>query len=313
MLTKNFALVMRDGMEIFVNRWAPDSEEEIKGIVQLHHGLAEHSMRYDRLGSVLAENGYVLNAYDLRGHGKTAENAEKKGNGCFGKLANKNGFNVVVEDLNEIITDLKKTYPGKKTILIGHSFGSFVSQGYIEKYGSNIDACILCGTAGPRIALASIGNCFANLIRLFRGPNAIVPMLAKLTFGSYCKRIENPETEDDWLSLSKPNRMMYKMDNWCGIPLTLSFFCDLTAGLKKIHKAKNIKKVPTDLPILFIWGAEDPVGSYGKTIRNLADIYKKNGVKSVEMIEYPNDRHEILNEDDKEKVEADILNYLAKI
>ena len=96
MQTKNFTLAMRDGMEIFVNRWAPDSEEEIKGVVQLHHGLAEHSMRYDRLGSVLAENGYVLNAYDLRGHGKTAENAEKKGNGCFGKLANKDGFNVVV-------------------------------------------------------------------------------------------------------------------------------------------------------------------------------------------------------------------------
>ncbi len=313
MQTKNFTLTMRDGMEIFVNRWAPDAEEEIKGIIQLHHGLAEHSMRYDRLGSVLAENGYVLNAYDLRGHGKTAENAEKKGTGRFGKLADKNGFNIVVEDLNEVISDLKKTYPGKKTILFGHSFGSFVSQGYIEKYGSNLDACILCGTAGPQQGLVSAGNFFANLIKIFRGSNAIVPMLAKLSFGSYCDRIENPETDNDWLSLNKANRMMYEMDNWCGIPLTVSFFCDLTSGLKQIHKAKNIKKVPVDLPILFIWGAEDPVGAYGKTIKKLADIYKSNGVKNIEMIEYPNDRHEILNEDDKEKVEADILNYLAKI
>ncbi|MCR5188610.1 MAG: lysophospholipase [Treponema sp.] len=304
---------MRDGMEIFVNRWAPDEEEEVKGLVQLHHGLAEHSMRYDRLGSVLAENGYVLNAYDLRGHGKTAENAEKNGTGLFGKLADKDGFNIVVDDLNEITEDLKKTYPGKKTILFGHSFGSFVSQGYIEKYGKNIDACILCGTAGPQQPLMAAGNFLAKLIKLFRGGNTIVPMLSKLSFGSYCNRIENPETPNDWLSLNKANRQMYEMDNWCGIPLTVSFFCDLTGGVHQIHKAKNMKKVPLDLPILFIWGAEDPVGGYGKTIKNLADIYKKNGVKNIEMIEYPNDRHEILNEDDKEKVEADILNYLAKI
>lgn len=313
MQTKNFTLKMRDGMEIFINRWSPDAEEEVKGIVQLHHGLAEHSMRYDRLGSILAENGYVLNAYDMRGHGKTAENAEKKGNGLFGKLADKDGFNIVVEDLNEIIEDLKKAYPGKKALLFGHSFGSFVSQGYIEKYGKNIDACILCGTAGPQQALMTGGKILANIIKCFRGGNAIVPALSKLSFGSYCKRIENPETENDWLSLNKANRQMYEMDNWCGIPLRVSFFCDLTGGVKQIHKAKNMKKVPADLPILFIWGAEDPVGSYGKTIRNLADIYKKNGVKNIEMIEYPNDRHEILNEDDKEKVEADILNYLAKI
>ncbi len=313
MQTKNFTLKMRDGMEIFVNRWAPDEEEEVKGLVQLHHGLAEHSMRYDRLGSVLAENGYVLNAYDLRGHGKTAENAEKNGTGLFGKLADKDGFNIVVDDLNEITEDLKKTYPGKKTILFGHSFGSFVSQGYIEKYGKNIDACILCGTAGPQQPLMAAGNFLAKLIKLFRGGNTIVPMLSKLSFGSYCNRIENPETPNDWLSLNKANRQMYEMDNWCGIPLTVSFFCDLTGGVHQIHKAKNMKKVPLDLPILFIWGAEDPVGGYGKTIKNLADIYKKNGVKNIEMIEYPNDRHEILNEDDKEKVEADILNYLAKI
>ena len=83
MQNKSFTLTMRDGMEIFLNRWMPDEDKEIKGIIQLHHGLAEHSMRYDRLGSVLAENGYVLNAYDMRGHGKTAENAEKKGTGLF--------------------------------------------------------------------------------------------------------------------------------------------------------------------------------------------------------------------------------------
>ena len=83
----------------------------------------------DRLGSVLAENGYILNAYDFRGHGKSAENAISAGYGTFGKIANKDGFNIAIEDLKEIIQGVKNDFPGKKVILLGHSFGSFVSQG----------------------------------------------------------------------------------------------------------------------------------------------------------------------------------------
>lgn len=313
MQNKSFTLTMRDGMEIFLNRWMPDEDKEIKGIIQLHHGLAEHSMRYDRLGSVLAENGYVLNAYDMRGHGKTAENAEKKGTGLFGKLADKDGFNTVVEDLNEIINAFKKDYEGKKIVLLGHSFGSFVSQGYIEKYGSNLDGCILCGTAGPRQALITMGNLVAKLARAVHGGDTVIPQLAKLSFGGYCARIENPETENDWLSVNKANRQMYEMDNWCGIPLTASFFCDMTSGLKQIHKAKNMKKVPNDLPIFFIYGGQDPVGDYGKTINDLFNIYRTNGVKNLSIKNYPNDRHEILNEDDKEIVEKDIIDWVENI
>ncbi len=313
MQTKNFTLTMRDGTEIFVNRWTPDSEEEVKGIIQLHHGLAEHSMRYDRFGSVLAENGYVLNAYDMRGHGKTGENAEQKGTGLFGKLADKDGFNVAIEDLHEVFDDLKKAYPGKKSFLFGHSFGSFISQGFIEKYGSEIDGCILCGTAGPRQPLMIAGHLLAVIIKAFKGADATSPFLKKLSFGSYCKRIENPETPDDWIAANADTRKTYEMDNWCGFPLKVAFYCDMTSGLKQIHTGKNMKKIPLDLPIFFIYGGQDPVGDYGKTVKNLFNIYKKNGIKNLDIKEYPNDRHELLGEDDKEIVEKDVLNWLAKI
>lgn len=313
MQVKSFVLTMSDGVEIFLNRWQPDAETEIKGVVQLHHGLAEHSMRYDRLGSILAENGYVLNAYDMRGHGKTAENAEKKGTGKFGKLADKNGFSRVVNDLNEIIEALKQDFPGKKTILLGHSFGSFVSQGYIENYGNNIDGCILCGTAGPRIPMVTCGNIFANIVRFFLGKNAIVPLLSKLSFGAYNKKIENPISENAWLSKNTMNVQMYEMDKWCGFPLTVSFYCDMTGALKVIHKPAEMKKVPVKLPIFFIYGEDDPVGDYGKTINDLYGIYKNNGVENLSIKGYPTLRHEIFNEEEKETVEADVLNWIAKI
>lgn len=309
---KSFMLKMDDGYELSINRWQPDTEEEIKGVIQLHHGLAEHSLRYDRFGSVLAENGWVLNAYDMRGHGRSAENAEKNGTGIFGKLADKKGFDRAVLDLKAVTDNLKNDFPGKKTILMGHSFGSFVSQGFIEEFGSSIDACILCGTAGPRPALVGTGSFFAHLITFFTGKNAIVPLLDKLAFGSYNAKIQNPRTEFDWLSANELNVDMYKMDNWCGFPLTASFFCSMLEGLNKIHKSKNIKKIPTDLPVFFIWGSDDPVGSYGASIKDLIKIYQSNGMNKIEFKEYPGDRHEILNENDKETVENDIIEWINK-
>ena len=117
MTTKSDFQIMSDQTELWVTKWIPDEIENCKGIVQLHHGLAEHSLRYDRLGSILCENGYALVAYDMRGHGRTAENAEKKGTGRFGKLAEKDGFNRVIEDLHEMILADKKEFPGKKIFL----------------------------------------------------------------------------------------------------------------------------------------------------------------------------------------------------
>ena len=302
MLMKSFTLKMDDGYELCCNRWQPDAEEEIKGVIQLHHGLAEHSLRYDRFGSILAENGYVLNAYDMRGHGRSAEVADKNGTGLFGKLA----------DLKAVTDNLKNDFPGKKTILMGHSFGSFVAQGFIEEHGNDIDACILCGTAGPRPALITVGSIAAHVITFFTGKNKCLKIMDQLSFGSYNARVENPKTPFDWLSKNELNVEMYKMDNWCGFPLTNSFFCSMTEGLSKIHKAKNINKIPNTLPVFFIWGSDDPVGSYGETIRKLIDIYKAKGMEKIDRKEYPGDRHEILNEDNKEEVEKDIIDWIDK-
>ena len=311
MQNKSFFLKMSDGFDIAVTRWFPDEGVEIKGLIQLHHGLCEHCLRYDRFGSILAENGYVLNAYDMRGHGRTADNAERNGTGKFGKLADKDGFNRVVEDLHEITEALKKDYPGKKVVNMGHSFGSFVTQGLIEKYGEYSDLCILSGTSGPKAATVP-GKIAAAIIKAFVGGDNPSPLLNKLAFGSYNKRIKNPQSPNAWTSSDPMAVELYDSDKWCQIKLTSSFFYDLTSGLSMIHKKSNMKKVPSDLPILFIYGSEDPVGNYGKTIKNLIKIYLANGVQDIEEICYEGDRHEPLNEVNKEEVERDILEWIGK-
>lgn len=309
----NFSFKTSDGFELWVNRWSPDTNQEIKAVIQLHHGLAEHTLRYDRFGSILAEHGYVLNAYDMRGHGRTGEISEKNGTGLLGKLADKDGFMRVVDDLREMIDNDKKDFPEKPVILFGHSFGSFISQAYIEKYGENIDGCVLCGTAGPRNAMINVSSPIVSLINAVKGKDTIVPLLEKLAFGTYNKRVENVKTKNDWLSRNEMNVSNYEMDKWCGIPLRACFFKDMMSGLKFIHKSSNMKKIPLNLPISFIYGSDDPVGSYGKTIEKLAGIYKKNGMRNISVKSYEGLRHEILNEDMCEEVENDFLSWAESI
>lgn len=311
MQVEKFSQKMSDGTEIFVNRWIPEDEETIKAVVVFVHGMQEHALRYDRIGSDFANKGYVFSAHDQRGHGKTAYNAEANGTGMFGKLADKDGFEKVTSDLAEIIDEAKKDFPGKKIILFGHSFGSFVVQNYIEQHGNEIAGCILSGTSGPKPE-AKLGNIWMNLACLFCGKNHKSKFCQNLAFGSYNKRFKSENDSLSWLSKNKSNRLMYRNDSWFGGVPTVSFFKDLTSGLIKIHNAKNIKKIPVELPIFAIYGSDDPVGNYGKSIENLLKIYKKNGVKNVSSKVYAGDRHEILNEDNGEQVVLDIFNWIEK-
>lgn len=317
MSLKSFSFKTKDGFEHWVNRWIPEADGEnptqIKAVIVFNHGLAEHSLRYDRFGSILAEQGYVFNAFDMRGHGRTAELSLANGTGDFGKLADKDGFKKAMSDVDEMIDSLAAEYPGLPVILMAHSFGSFVGQGYIENYHGKIAACFLIGSAGPRLALTTSGYILASIIKFFRGKNSIVGFLEKLSFGSYNKRISDLKSKYDWLSKDQLSNQMYADDKWCGFPLKTSFYCDMTGALSTIHKKKNMAKIDKDLPIYLLFGAEDPVGDYGKTVRALADIYAKLGIKNVTVKEYPGDRHEILNETDKEVVEKDILEYLDNL
>lgn len=310
MQLKSFSFTTKDGAEHWINRWIPDSDVEIKGVIQLHHGLSEHSLRYDRFGSILAENGYVLNAYDMRGHGKTAELAENSGKGKFGKLADKNGYKIVIEDLHEITEAVKEEFPGVPVILLGHSFGSFVAQGFIEKYSDSITVCILSGTAGPRKLMIGVSSIAVGLINAIAGGDKVVGLLDTLAFGTYNNGFPE-KSKYAWLSRDELSVQMYEMDQWCGISLRASFFKDMTSLLKMIHKSGNMKKIRTDLPVLFVYGTKDPVGSYGATVEKLIDVYKSNGMNKLSVLKYEEARHECLNEINKEDVEKDIINWIS--
>lgn len=309
MTTNSFYQTMKDGTEINVMRWVPDGD--IKGIVQMSHGMGEHAARYDKMGSIFAENGFVFCAHNHRGHGKTAVKARDTGKGDFGHLADKDGFTKVVGDLEEVLLSLKGDFPDKKTFLIGHSFGSFVAQSFIEESGDLVDGAILCGTAGPRVGFMKFAKFIFGMSKIF-GKRHRSKFDYWCAFHTYNKRIKPLKTRHDWLSRNELNVEMFLSDQWCSYIPTAGFFYDLASGLVKIHQPNNMKKIPQNLPVYMVYGEEDPVGDYGKTINDLFNIYKANGMSDVEIKSWPQDRHEIYNEVDGEAVIEDTIKWLEK-
>ncbi len=105
---------------------------------------------------------------------------------------------------------------------------------------------------------------------------------------------------------------MYMSDAWCGFLMTTEFYHEMFRLLLSIHNAKNMKKISENLPVYIIAGKEDPVGNYGKTVTDLYNIYKNNGIKNLELKLYENDRHELFNEKDHDTVVSDCLNWINK-
>lgn len=301
---------MADGTEICVNRWLPDSEPE--AVVVISHGMAEHSLRYDRLASFLTDAGFLVSAHDHRGHGKTAQNQAEKGGVGFGYLADKHGFEKVCGDLKEIIDQLKTEYPQKKVFLLGHSFGSIVSQCFIEKYGDSIDGCILSGSRGPQRFPVKCALFLSGALCVFGQKKRTAKMIDRMVFGSYGKKIENKRTDADWLTKDPVIVDMYLEDQWCGFVMKTEFFYEMFRMLNTVHKKSNMKKIPAELPVYLIAGTDDPVGDYGKTVKKLCDVYKSNGIKDLEIKLYENDRHELFNETDSDAVTNDTIAWLKK-
>lgn len=299
---------MSDGFDVVIHRWIPDGN--VRGVVFLSHGMAEHSTRYDTFGRMLAADGIAFIAEDHRGHGETAALSEKNGVGKFGYLADKNGFYRVVDDLHEEELAIRKEFPGKKVILFGHSFGSFIAQAYCEKYGDTIDGCILCGTAGPRLALVHFAKGIASIAKLFGGGKRVSNFINALAFGSNNAHQKNPRTPFDWLSRDEKNVDKYIADKWCGFPCTVGFFYDMFNGLCTIHTKKNMRLIPKTLPVHIICGTEDPVGTYGKTVKALYEQYKNNGMNSVDLKFYEGGRHELLNETNGGEVAEELHSWI---
>jgi alpha-beta hydrolase superfamily lysophospholipase len=190
--------------------------------------------------------------------------------------------------------------------------GSFVARDYISHYGKEIDGVIVMGTGGPNPA-ASAGIVLAHTISALCGPMCRPKLINDIAFGGYTSRIENALTGYEWLSRDPEIIEKYARDERCTFIFTVSAFADLFKILARVNTKRWGASVPTALPILLIAGSEDPVGNYGEGVKQVLALLQKAGHQNTDLVLYPEMRHEILNEYEKEKVYGDLLNWIDKV
>lgn len=300
MQSSTLTLTTPDGTEVFVNRWLPDGAP--KAIVQIAHGLAEHSTRYARFAQRLTDHGYAVYGSDHRGHGRTSSPR-----GYFGE---RNGWQTVIDDLHAVTDRAREEQPGLPVFLIGHSMGSFVARGYAAQYGTELAGLVLTGTAGGAGAIGKAGVFLAATQARLRGHSHTSGLMNRLSFGQYNAAFKPNRTEFDWLSRDPDEVDKYVEDPDCGFVFSAGGFADLLRGLERVNTDALAARIPKDLPVHLASGDRDPVGNSGKGVRQVADQLRRLGVQDVTTKLWPEARHEILNETNRDEVEAEILDWL---
>lgn len=294
--------------EIFYQSWLPENPENIKGIFQIVHGMAEHTDRYEDFAKFLTTIGFAVYASDHVGHGRSIKSDDDLG--YFGE---ENGWKAFINDAHSVTLRAKKEFPGVPVVLFGHSMGSFVARCYISQYADDIDAAIICGTSGPNPA-AGMGIFLANTVAKIKGSKHRSKLINSVAFGTYNKRsAQKDDNGFGWLSTDREVVKKYNNDPLCGYLFTAKGFTDLFNVLDNASKKECFEKTPKNLPIYLIAGKEDPVGSYGPGVEKVYNEYIRTGHKKVTIKLYDRMRHEILNEFGKEEVYVNVAQWCQKI
>ncbi|WP_334073782.1 MULTISPECIES: lysophospholipase [Paenibacillus] len=293
------------GHQVFVYRWSPAPSVPLRGVLQIAHGMSETAERYRRFAEALTLAGFDVYANDHRGHGRTAATPEQLG------WPGPDGLNGMVRDMIELGKRAKSDHPGLPLFLMGHSMGSFLTQKTMYTAPERYKGFILSGTNGPR-GLLSFGQQLARWQAAIQGPEHPSLLLNALSFGSFNRGFLPMRTPFDWLSRDEHEVDRFIENPLCGFICSTGFFQGLFGLLREIHRPELIFKIPKDKPIYVFGGDCDPVGLNGKGVNRLITLYKKLGIEDLEVKLYPEGRHEMLNETNRDEVTKEAIAWLER-
>ncbi len=271
-------------------------------VLQFAHGMAEYSARYVDVAPFFNKRGIVLAGSDHRGQGHTAD--------VLGKTKG-DSYNNTVDDMAVFTKYLKNEYK-LPVIFWGHSYGSFMGQCYIQKYGSEIDGAIFTGSNcmdAPKMVFAGI---FCTVKKLFGKGLQDDKWMVGQTFDKYELLFPESERPFAWLSRDKEQVKAFQNDPMSGYTMCVNFYASFLFGVHNTYKKKNLDKIPKDLSVMLLSGDKDPVGEMGEGVKRLYETYKAQGL-NVEYKLYPGARHKILSELNRDEVIEDMINYINKV
>ncbi|MGC1190428.1 MAG: alpha/beta hydrolase [Candidatus Binatus sp.] len=282
MRREDFSFNSEDGIEIAYYRWRAPGKAA--GIVQIAHGMGEHSLRYAHVAEVLNQAGYHVYANDHRGHGRSVKGPESLGD--FGA----GGWNGLVADM-VTLTRLARTREGRiPVILLGHSMGSFAAQHYVIDNSALIAGLVLSGSAAVD-KLAIDPSADADLTAFNRG-------------------FEPARTQHDWLSRDPAAVDAYEADPLCGFGVNKQAMQTMAESMGRLIDPAAIGQIRKELPIYIFAGDKDPINHHLEWLKPVAERYRAAGIANVTEKYYAEGRHEMLNETNRDEVMRDLVSWL---
>lgn len=305
---EEFYFASRDGEhKLHAVKWLPETGKPIC-ILQIIHGMTEHIGRYEDFARFMAGKGVLVVGDDHLGHGLSVKDGE-----LYGYFCKDDPATVLVRDEHRLKKMMQERYPGVPYIILGHSMGSFILRNYLCRYGTGIHAAVIVGTGMQPKAVLMAGKALLAVQKAFAGAKHPSGLMNALSFGNYNKKIPDSKTQMDWLTKEENIVDAYLEDPLCGFTFTVNGFQTLLELVNRLYKKENLEKMPKELPVLFASGDADPVGGYGKGVKRAYRSFLDMGMKHVELKLYENDRHELLNEMDREQVYADIYGWMMSV
>ena len=304
-MKQDFYYLSKDGRtQIHASEWIPAGKP--RAILQICHGMVEYIGRYAEFARFLADAGFYVTGNDHLGHGESVTSDEM--HGFFHK---EHGNEYVIGDIHTLRQTTEKKYSGVPYFMLGHSMGAFLLQQYIEMYGAGLKGAIIMGTGSQPPMVLKAGRLLCRTLAAFKGQMYRSTMVNNTAFGSYNKRFEPARTTHDWLTKDENIVDQYLADPWCTFMFTVNAYYHMFGGIEYLQKKEHIAQIPRELPLLVVSGAEDPVGDFGKGVQKAYESYKAAGIRDLSLKLYPGDRHEILNELDRQQVYQDLLDWMA--
>jgi alpha-beta hydrolase superfamily lysophospholipase len=282
---QTFTVPGRGDVELYVRHWPPAGA--VRAVVQISHGLGEHSARYGRLAAALNTAGFEVYAHDHRGHGRTARDTAE-----FGRFG-PDGWNALVDDLITMGEAIDARSGGTPRVVLGHSMGSFAVQQYLLDHSTHIAAAVLTGTS----AIDAIFGALDPDTSLDRMPG---------------NEAFEGRTDFDWLSRDAAEVDRYIADPACGFSADADALADMADAANRPVEGDVLRSIRSDLPILLMSGSHDPLSGAMALVELVAQRYRDGGVRDVTVIGYQDARHEVFNETNRDEVTADLVDWLER-
>lgn len=279
---------------------------KINATMLILHGMKEHSGRYKAVAEYFAENGLAVVIYDHIGHGKSVNNEDDLGFFQSGKPVDR-----LISDAEKMGKQLMEKYPDVPHFVLGHSMGSFVTRCLLARVGEDYDGVILSGTGGRLFGINLLNGYFSLSNKFFPRSRTFFNELFN-SFNNWKFRKEKEYGGQGWLSLNPDNRKAFTEDELCGLPFTNNSFYTLFRLYKRATQKKWYRDIPKNLPFLFISGADDPIGEFGRGVKQAARDLSDDGFKKVDVKLYPKMRHEILNERIRDEVLEEVMGWVLQ-